>query len=175
MNEYIRDLMEQYSKDEVIDLCGELDLTVADSTRFPDVVKLLLAELDENGVPENADCSELMSDFIYVAEYVDEDGELVDIEEEAEEEKVVEVEEDNRIPKIVPDNPSIELDIDRLPECFGFHDARDPACRKCKIKVSCQDERTKTRPDCFGTLYDKNNIQCKQCIERTFCKEVLDG
>lgn len=174
MDEYIRDLMEQYSKDEIIDLCGELDLTVADSTRFQDVIKLFISELDENGVPENEDCSELMSDFLYVAEYVDENGELVELDDD-EEEEVEEVEDESRVPKIVPDNPAIELDIDRLPECFGFHDTRDPACRKCKIKVSCQDERVKTRPDCFGTLYHKNNIQCKQCIERTFCKEVLDG
>lgn len=167
MDDYIQDLMKQYTKEEVLGLCGELSLTVSDNTKFSDVVQLLTEDLDREGIPESDDCSELMSDFLYVADYVDEDGNIVELDVIEEEE-----EEDAREPKIVPE--AVKAD-EKLPECFGFHDERDPACRKCKVKITCETERVKTRPSCFGELYHKNNIQCKQCIERTFCKEVMNG
>lgn len=176
--DYISNLMEQFNKKEILQMSEELGLDNSPSDSMSSVMEAIINDLEENGVPLAEDCSDLLNDFLYVAMFVDEDGNLIEIED-IEDEEDEEQEEEEKIPKRFDtekeDEPDKEPVEDNLPECFSFHDERDPACRKCKVRELCREERVKMRPACFGKLFQKNNADCEVCLERTFCKEAMES
>ena len=152
MDSYISDLCKEYRKQEIMTLAEELELSKRGSAGT--IMEKVIWDLEDKGVPDESECSELMSDFLLASGFVDEDGNIIEDDEDEEEE--------------LDDEPLV---IEKNPECFAFADDRDPACNKCKFKESCMVARINDRPECFGELFDRNSEECQGCLEVTFCKK----
>jgi hypothetical protein len=119
------------------------------------LVKSIMKNLEEEGVPEFDQCSDLLAEYLIAAEIIDEHGNLIDGEEGNAKSEDVTVSHDN------------------LPKCYGFEDGdRDPACKKCKVQVMCRQARIEARPACFGKLFEEHDENCLACIEAPNCKIV---
>ena len=143
-----KDVLSQFNKTELLNIAVELDLDTMPANRVEVMLEAIKEDLDENGIPEVDDCTDDMFEFLYVAEYIDKDGDIIeddDTEEESDE------------------------DI-KLPACFGFADERDPACNQCKVYKTCVTERKAQRPKCYGKMFDKNAEECKYCIDAPACR-----
>lgn len=148
------EIVKRFGKKTLLGMCEELGVEVRSSVRAADLVDIIDDDLDENGVPE--EMSEELEDLAFVLGYIDEDGNLIepdDTEGEKEQEEVIDGE---------------------LPDCYGYADGQDPACKKCKIFDLCMAERIALRPACFGTMYDNNSPECHGCIEAMECKRHME-
>jgi hypothetical protein len=148
-------LYKQFNKSEVIKIARELELEVKVSQSAKTVTNMILDNIDELGVPDESS-SDLMNEFLYVAEYIDSDGEII------------EEEEDDKIEDVVVQ----VIDPDQVPDCYTFADERDPACKRCKLVRECVLARIDNRPECFGQLFDERAEECKACIEAPLCSQV---
>jgi len=101
-----------------------------------------------------------MDEFLYVAEYIDDEGNLL---EEEEDEQIEDVSTQVEEAKEVDQTP---------PDCYTFADERDPACKKCKLVRECVLARIDNRPLCFGQFFDDTAEECKVCIEAPLCSQV---
>lgn len=144
-------LCKQFDKDEIFQIAKELGLEVQAVDRAIVVMEMVLTDIEENGIPETEECSDLMFEFLVNAEYVDEEGNVLG--EEAEAQEAEKIEEETAKPK-----------------CYSFADNRDPACKRCKLLDSCMKVRITNRPPCFGLLFDRNDAECIACLESPFCK-----
>jgi len=151
MSDVVKDIYTAISKQDVLTVAKELGLKVQAADRTAVVIELILDDIEENGVPETEDMSDIMKRLFIVAKVIDEKGELLPPEEDKE--SVVEVE--------------------KLPECFGMADEFDPACKKCKVLQKCKVERQNNVPPCFGKLFEVNANECSICIENVRCRKVL--
>ena len=59
------------------------------------------------------------------------------------------------------------------PKCFTFHDMADDSCRRCRVKLECHESFERTRPPCFGELYDPGNEECGCCLDNSQCADVI--
>ena len=148
--ELVKEVMKDFSKEELLGISKELELGLRINTMARDIIQSVLDDLDENGVPEDEDCSDLLYDFLVATGYVEDD------EEDMEGEYA---------------KGGNEGEIDE-PECFGWADKRDPACKKCSWLASCVKERVETRPECFGLLFDTTDPECGVCIEASSCSKT---
>lgn len=139
----VKEVSQQFTKTELLEISKELKLDHRSGDLAKDILDDILEDLDDNGIPDETKCSDLMLEFLIAAEYVDEE----DADEEVEEIK--------------------------LPECFGFQDSRDPACAKCRVQDKCIVERTANRPECFGLLFSQSAEECKVCLEAAYCKDSM--
>ena len=151
----LNDLMKDFTKSEMIDIAEELDVSVTRKVLLTNMLKAVLADLDENGIPD--DNSELLSEFLIAAEYTDEDGNVLPAHEELLEKKGDDDDKDD------------EGEPVEFPPCFGFADKRDPACKRCEVLKLCLAERINNRPPCFGRLFSATAEECKICIEASNC------
>lgn len=158
MIEDLTTLYRDFLKSELQSLAEELEIDVSGETTTKVLVKKIINDIVESGVPETEDCSTLMLEFLVAAEVCDEDGNLLD---------EVQVEGDASIPEELP------VTDEKMPDCYGFEDNRDPACNRCKAQIMCRELRMAQRPPCFGKLYEANDENCKACIEAPFCKLEL--
>lgn len=156
MDKALKDIVTQFKKKELLEISEELGLEYTVDSRSSEMAGGILANLDQNGIPEADDCSDLMFEFLVAAEYMDEEGNILE-EEENEVEKTEEVKE------IV------------LPECYTFEDDRDPSCMKCRVKDACKVERINHRPECFGISYFDKAEECVACLEASFCKVAVQS
>lgn len=154
----LREIYSQFKKDELLSVAAELGLKISQEIPIRAVTQAIIDDLTENGIPEDlGEVSDTLYQFLVVAEYIDDDGNI--LEEEEENEESDEVEED------VPDWL-----------CFGYADSRDPACNKCTLYSRCTQVRISNRPECFGISYNQNEPECQMCIEAPFCKkEIKNG
>lgn len=136
----LKQILEDYEVRELKTIAKELDLS-CNSKNPTEIVKLVIEDLDTNGVPE--EYSELLGDFLYSLGY--------ELEEEDEEAPIA-------------DESKI-----KIPTCFGFHDPAEPVCKDCPIAEKCKGQRLKLRPICFGLLFDRTNEECKSCLEFGAC------
>ena len=150
-------LYRDFTKSELLDIAESLGLTIGETTSKM-LVKLIMQEMIDNGVPDITDCSETILEFLVAAEITDIDGNFLDETQE----------ESDLIPELDEQEPT------NVPQCYGFEDARDPACNKCTVQQECRKQRMINRPPCFGKLFEVNDENCKVCIEAPFCKQVLD-
>jgi len=157
-------LYKLYNKDELLDICEELQLpkfSMKDTSKT--LVSMIEADFDENGIPPDDDCSDLLYNFIR-------DGGWAD-EEESDEVEEPEVEEEV---KPVPEQPVEEVE---MPDCFGWADERDKSCKICKVFDLCMTERIAIREQelpCFGLLYAVNDEQCMNCLEAGPCRLIVE-
>lgn len=155
-----RGLLGDFQKSELLEIAKELELDVNRRSRAPIVIDMILADLDDNGIPDpdSDDTSELMLEFLVAAEFVDENGNI--LESGNGEKKGDDSEQELE-----------EIPYEDLPECYAMADGRDPACKKCKLFDDCAEERVACRPECFSRLYDENAEECGVCIEANPCRK----
>lgn len=151
----------EFSKPEIVKICEELDIVVEPDDTKKVLVDVILEDLDENGVPEDDEMSELLWQFVDYVYDDEEDEEPEEIEETSEETP-------NRI----------ELDVLAIDHhCFRFYEKRDPACGKCPIATVCEEERIRVRTEeleCFGKLYSASDEDCKNCLEAGPCRKIVE-
>ena len=150
-------LYKEFNKSEIIKIAKELDLAVKVSQSAKVITNAILADINKEGVPD-IDSSELMDEFLYVAGYIDDDGNLKE-------------EDDEQIEDVSTQVNEVE-EVDQKPDCFTFADERDPACKKCKLVRECVVARIDNRPACFGQFFDDAAEECKVCIEALLCSQV---
>lgn len=102
---------------------------------------------------------ELLEDFLYVAGYVDEDGNQT---ETGGSDNVGTLEEF-----------MAKHNIKAVPPCFGFADDADPACSKCMLYIHCAQDRLANLPPCYALMWDGNQQECKDCLEAAMCKLTM--
>jgi len=153
----IRELMRQFTKKELLELAEDLEVEVTEAQSSKSIIKILIADLDENGIPAEEDSSQLMDDFLVTAE-------LIDVEDYEEEETVTTT-------VVTTDS---EDGAEARPQCFSFYSDKDPACKRCKISKSCSEIRLQILPECYGKSFDKHSEECKVCIENITCRELVN-
>ncbi len=151
-------LYKEFNKSEILEIAKELELKAKVTQSAKVMTNMILENLNAEGVPEK--CSELLDEFLYVAEYIDDDGNLLEEEEEDE--------------QIEDDSTQVEEAevIIQEPDCFTFADERDPACKRCKLVRECVVARIDNRPACFGQYFDDTSEECKVCIEAPLCSQA---
>lgn len=153
----LKEIYSQFKKSELLDITKELEMSVDASTPITVVTEAILTDIDTNGVPEDLeDISDILFEFLVVAGYIDEEGNILEKEEVAEQKTVVEVEEE--IPDWI---------------CFSYYEVRDPACKVCKLAARCEKARISKRPECFGISYNQHEPECQMCIEAPYCMEKM--
>jgi len=149
-------LLKQFSKEEILAVAQELGLKVKLSDRASLVLEMIQGDIEANGVPETDECSDLLFEFLFNADIIDEDGNTVGEKEAIEE----------------SEETAVEVEVVK-PECFSFADRRDPACNRCRLLEECAIVRIRNRPACYGRLFDKGAEECKVCIEAPFCMVAM--
>jgi len=152
----VKDIYTQFNKKELLACADELGIVgetaQASAKLLSDVI---LKDLEENGIPENLeDISDSLFELLVAAEYIDEEGNLLDSTEE---------EEKSIVPVVV---------VEDIPDwvCFGYAEPRDPACNKCRLYDACWVRRIDKRPQCFGKMYAVDAQECRECGESYYCK-----
>jgi hypothetical protein len=149
-------------------MCEDLDLDVDHGTSSKKLVTMLIDDIEENGIPDPDDCSPELEDFLYRAGFTDEHGDPLD---EYYEDEFEDFQEDEEYEDEEESEEPVEVEV--LPQCFSFHSEKDPACRKCKVIEACKVKRLEILPECFGKAFDKNDDNCKVCIENIHCRELI--
>ena len=132
-------------------------MKVLNTVRAPTIINLVLKNLDNEGVPEPDECSDALWEFLVAADYIDEDGNLLELEENDDEQEGGNEQEQENVE-----------DIDH--KCYGYYDKLDPACRKCKVSELCIVKRRASLPECFGLMFEKTDPECGSCIEASGCR-----
>lgn len=157
-----------YTKEELISLAELFGLDTGGNTR--ELVGRILSDLQANGVPDEDDecVDDLVYNFLCDAGYYDcgdAEGEVeTGIEELMEEEESEEVD--------YVEKPEEEEETIEPPDCYGFADERDKACRACKIMSACMKYRKQVRAElpCYGIMFDGHSEECKACLEAGPCR-----
>lgn len=161
----LKEIQTQFTKDELLQVARELGIVVDISVMYRNILNTVINDLEENGIPEPDDCSELMLEFLYVLDYIDEEGEPI-LEVYVEEEEWEDGEEEESVDE--------EYDIEQIKKevhCFSYADSLDPSCNRCKVFDLCMKAREELRPDCFGT-YSDTDPDCAACLEMSLCKQI---
>lgn len=156
----LRNIYGKFKKYELQEVAQELDISISGTETTRKLASIVLQDLEENGIPEELESiSDTLYELLRVAEFIDEDGNVIEYEEQFEE--VVQEESSQDIPDWI---------------CFSYADLRDPACNRCKLYTRCWDRRLQLRPDCFGKGFNADDPECSVCIEAPYCKkEMKDG
>jgi len=140
-----------FKKSELQEIAQELDIDIGRlNTR--QLVLAIVNDIEDQGIPDTDDCSELLFEFLLNVDFIDEDGEI--LEEQKPE----------QVPVLLEEGESVEN-----PECFSFAEIRDPACKRCTIYDRCLEARERARPACFGKSYSAQSEECRACIEANAC------
>lgn len=152
-----------FKKVELISIAEELGMETESLTARQLVVGIV-NDLEQSGVPETGDCSDELFEFMLNADFIDEDGNLIEVSN-GRKGGTDEVEEE--------EDDSDEISIpEELPPCYAFADSRDPACNRCVIFDMCHEERVLVRPECYGKLFDATSEECRGCLEAGPCRKV---
>jgi len=144
-------LQENLTKQGLLEIINVLDIPDVDiSERYSKLVDIILADFEENGVPEWGDCPALLRKFLITAKITTEAGDLIEHTDAQSEE-----------------SPAAEVSY---PECFGLGDENDPACLGCKVLEVCLLKHKESYPPCYGSQYSDDAEECGICVERTACK-----
>jgi hypothetical protein len=159
MSDIAKEIYTQFKKQELLGVAKELEISIQGNENTRALSAIILKDLEENGIPEDIlSVSDIMFELLVTAEYIDEDGNL--LEENAE----TAVEE-------VPAEAA-EVVEQEIPDwiCFSYADPRDPACNKCNLYDACWIRRIELRPACFGKEYNAGHPECQACLEAPYCK-----
>ena len=168
-DELRREIFRQFSKPEIVKIAKELGVKINNQQPTTIMLKAIFVDLDEQGVPEFKDISDLLAEFLVASEYVDEQGNLLD--DATKHEEVKHKEDEHKVDKLEPAE-----DGDGMPQCFKYSlaDERDPSCKQCSVFQLCHKNRLANRPDCFGLTFDMIAEECKACIEAPFCRLEME-
>lgn len=155
-SDVLTNIQNELTKQDIFTVISELGITEPDlTTRYSQLVDIVVKDCNDNGVPEWGDCSKLLRKFLITAKITDINGELITAEtlEASPEESKTDVE---------------------YPECFGLADDKDPACLRCKVLEECKKSRLESLPPCFGKSYSETAPECRICMEKNLCKEKVE-
>ncbi|MHA2086127.1 MAG: hypothetical protein ACXABD_20470 [Candidatus Thorarchaeota archaeon] len=131
------------------------------SRRLVDAIRIRLKKI---GVPEDDPEDErkadLLDDFLYMDHWIDDDGNIT-VEQEVYPETVEE------FLKLYEEKSGKKLS---KPDCYGYADDEDPACKRCLLYIYCAEERIAALPPCYGVMYNSNDEECRACMEAYYCK-----
>ena len=134
------------------------DDTKEDGKALPDTkaqcVKCIAADIHEQGMPDGKLSDELF-DLLIALGFMDEDGNEI-------EQKGGTAAQDDELP-------------DKLPQCWGYADPDNIACKRCSIMVACYKLREQTRPICYGKTFSSKSPECSICLEWKYCQAALIG
>ena len=147
-----------FRKQELQLVAEELGLSVGrKNTR--QLVLEIVNNLEKIGIPDASKASDELFEFLLNIDFIDEEGNILDIEEE--------------------DKPEITIPEEKewttKPECYSLADIRDPACKRCILIDECLVKRVESRPLCYGKLFVETSEECMRCIEAGPCREVVNG
>ena len=148
----------QFTSGELVQVAECIGLSPTSRWGSKKLTESVLAYVSTSGVPKLAAGKEhagLVEEFLYVAGLVDKSGTVQEVTKEQKQELVQFME---------------EKGIKVLPDCYGYWDTLDPACKKCKLGAYCAEERLSNLPPCFGLLFDAVDLECKKCFEAPQCK-----
>ena len=152
------EIVKRFGKFRLLDIAQELEIDVNEATHSLGVAQSIIDSLEGDGIPD--EMSDDLFDLCVAQGYIDEEGNLLVEEDDAE-----------------PDEPEAddEPEDGKEPTCWTMKvgEPGDPACKQCKFLKNCFARRQENRPACFGKLYDPNNEDCKICIEWKYCKSVV--
>jgi hypothetical protein len=152
----------------MLSIAAQLHIDVKGNPTSKGLCEKISSILDK-GIPELDEVSDVVFDFLEAGGWIDEEGNVLEIN--LAKTKQDEEEESYEINEKEPDEPVVVED--KLPQCYGFEDGRDPSCKRCKVKDTCMILRVANRPKCFGKLYSEHEPECQVCIEMAACSEVM--
>jgi len=150
------DLVKRFGKSAIYSICEELGLEADTSVHVFRMLESIESDLDENGIPEVDDCSDDLYDMLIAIGYIDEEGELIDIQEGG------------------ATQPVSKGDLpDTLPDCWGCVDEDDLACGRCTLHDKCIVERGRLIDglECFGVMYEPKVKECSICLYWKLCEK----
>jgi hypothetical protein len=163
MDSIPKELYSEFTKGEIISMCEELEIKHSIDENSRVLVKKILENVEEEGVPEIDEMSDILLEFLVAAEICDENGELIS-QDDKPNKKGGEAKEEHKV-DIIRD----------LPPCWGIGDDYDPTCAKCKMRKDCIELRISNRPKCFSVSYSRNAEECKVCIEAVPCQNSMNA
>lgn len=138
-------LAKDFHKKEIISIAEELNVAIDPTQPTVNLIHAVSENLESEGVPEMAECSDTLVEFLVAAGFMKDDGSI-------------------------PGEASVDVSLpDEMPPCFSYAHPRDPACNRCRVFDLCMTERIKRRPPCFGK-YSVHAEECKACLESFDCK-----
>ena len=157
MTDVVKEVYTQFKKQELQDVARELEISIKGSENTRALSAIILKDLEENGIPEDIQSvSDTMFELLIAAEYIDEDGKLLEDEE------------------ALPEEDPVDVVAQDIPDwiCFSYADPRDPACNKCRLYDTCWARRIELRTamECFGKDYHAGEPECQECLEATYCR-----
>lgn len=163
----IDNVADQFQSSELVLIAEQCGLAPISRWGPRQLIEAIFSKLDKDGIPEpptgemeTLQRSELLlEDFLYVAGYIDGQGNPVD-------RKVASTK--------LPLQDYLELhNIPKTPDCYSYADDRDPGCGRCMIYLYCAEQRLSNLPPCFAVLWDNKAPECGVCLEAAFCKEAV--
>lgn len=155
-------IVSEFKVGELVLVAEALGLAPVSAWGGRKVVDAIRIKLKKDGVPEDdpkdARKADLLDDFLYVDGWIDDDGNIL--------------KEGGGNPETVEEFMTLHKIEKALPDCFGFADDGDPACKKCVLYLYCAEDRIANLPGCFGIMYSVNEVECDNCLEAPFCKSV---
>lgn len=176
MGNIIDNLAKEFRVQELTLIAEEVKLSPVSRWGNRQYAEAIIASIRKDGIPDPSvgklsSGQELLEEFLFIAGYVSEEGNIVD--------------ESNLPPDLTGDavGPKrltleqfmLKENISKEPGCMSFADDADVNCPACKLYPYCAEKRLARLPPCFGLLWDPTNSKCKSenCIEAPFCKEVV--
>jgi hypothetical protein len=162
-------LYRNFDKQELLSIADQLKIPVKGNPTSKGLCEYMSGVLDK-GVPELGEVSDATFDFLVAGGWIDEDGNVLDVNlanaevDDDDEEETYEIHE--------KESDVLVAEEIKLPQCYGLEDDRDPSCRRCKVKDACKVLRIANRPKCFGLMHDGKEPECQVCIEEASCAPI---
>lgn len=169
MGDMLDNIVRDFSNSELILVAEQLGLSPTSRWGSRRLVEAIRSRLDKQGIPESIAGEDdalsrkevLLEEFLYVAGYVDEDGNP-----------------EKKGGTDVTIGMALEAFLAKYslqkPACYAFADDGDPACHRCPIYRWCAEERISNLPPCYGLMHSDVEPECKKCIDRAFCRQAYD-
>lgn len=176
MGNIIDNITKEFKVQELTLIAEEVKLSPVSRWGNRQYAEAIITSIRKSGIPDTpvgklSSGQELLEEFLFIAGYVDEDGNLVD-----ESSRPAELTGDVFGPKRLTLEQFMQKEnISKKPDCFSCADDADVNCSGCKLYPYCAEKRLARLPPCFGLLWDPTNSDCtmENCIEAPFCKEVV--
>jgi hypothetical protein len=151
------DIAKRFGKAAILSIAkDELGIDINPSEHIYAVIEKIVADIEEQGVPDSSECNDDLFDLLIALGYIDEDGNPIEEGSEPETKQKGDVE--------LPDT---------LPGCWSRGEMDNSACRNCKILQPCLEAREKNKKNrvCFGVLYKEADENCRICLDWKDCRE----
>jgi hypothetical protein len=155
----VDNLANQFKTSELVQIAEAIGLSPTSRWGSRKLIDAILGYIKKSGIPKDLAGTDsrrnMVEEFLYVAGFINGDGNV----EEGEK----------------TDRPPLEEfmeanKIENRPDCYGYQDDGDPACKRCTLNEYCVEERLENLPPCYALLFDMVAEECKKCFEAPLCK-----